>query len=354
MEYPDFSSSLGICGSDWPQAAAIVNRAQRRLITCREAGETGWWGSYAEVVFNVTRNNPFITLPRGMARLISLNACDVPIEVNNQFYEYLQFGSGNLPKQCCPSTATVCGMDFVRAFRRNTVCTFADLVPTNKFLRVYTTSSVDAPLRAIIGCRDANGATLRQEDGPLQIQGLAVTLNYPFADVQLPGTTVPIELSAITSVQKDVTLGTVTFFEVDLTTGVQRLLLTMEPSEKIAAYTRYYINSLPRGCCCTPGATDDTNVQVKAIVKLDLIPVVVDSDYLLIQNPEAVMAECQAVRLAGMDTPESKALMAERHKEAVRYLQGELVHYEGKEHPAISFAPFGSAHLRNQKIGQMM
>lgn len=346
----ELPSLLGICQSDWPRVAAAVNRAQRRLLTCREAGDTGWWGSYAEVVFNVSRNSPYITLPRGIARLIKVNACEYPVEINNQFFEYLAFGSGNWPKTFCGS-AVGCVDDSVRGFRRNMVCTFSDLVATNKFLRIYPTNAADATLRVLVGCRDVNGVAQRQLDGPLQVQGLLASLTMPWVDVGLPGIGTPLELSAITAIQKDVTLGQVHFYEVDLTTGAQRLILTMDPSETVAAYQCYYLHSLPQGCCCSPTVTDDSLVQVKAIVKLDLIPAVVDTDYLLIQSEEAIIAEAQAARFSDMDAPSGKTQAAERHREAVRYLQGQLVHFEGKEQPAISFKPFGSADLRNQRIG---
>jgi hypothetical protein len=358
MMESELPSLLGICQSDWPRVAAAVNRAQRRLMTCREAGDAGWYGSWAEVVFNVSRNSPYITLPRGIARLIKVNACEYPIEINNQFYEYLTFGNGNLPKSLCGTGTPGCGWsttgctdDYVRGFRRNMVCTFSDLVSTNKFLRIYPTHAADATLRVLVGCRDVNGVTQRQLDGPLQVQGLLASLTMPWVDVGLPGISIPLELSAITAIQKDVTLGQVHFYEVDLTTGTQRLILSMEPGETVAAYQCYYLHSLPQGCCSSPTASDDSLVQLKAIVKLDLIPAVVDTDYLLIQSEEAIIAEAQAARFGDMDVPAAKTQAAERHREAVRYLQGQLVHFEGKEQPAISFHPFGSARLENQRIG---
>src|SRR3990170_2265337 len=122
---------IGVCSGDWPRLGAAVNRAQRRLMTCREAGDTGWWGSYAEIVFNVTRNAPYVTLPRGAARLISVAACDTPIPIANQFYEYLRFGSGRFPKASC-NTAGGNTCNDLGLFRRSVACTFADLTPTNK------------------------------------------------------------------------------------------------------------------------------------------------------------------------------------------------------------------------------
>lgn len=341
--------ALGICMSDWPRVAEAVNTAQRRLLTCREAGDTGWWGGWAEMVFNVSNTDPYITTPRGIARLEKVNACSFPVEVNNQFYEYLQYGSGNLPKSYSCSSAC----DHIKALRRNVVPTWSDLATSGKFLRIVPTETGDTNARVLVGCRDINGTTQRQLDGPLLVQGLFATLTTPWVDLTLQGAVTPLELSAITTIQKDLTIGSVHFYEVDILTGAQRLLLTMEPGEKVAAYQRYYLHALPTNCCIAPGTTTPTTVQVNAIAKLDLVEAVVDSDYLLIQSEEAIIAEAQSARFADMDAPQSKSSSAERHQAAVRYLQGQLVHYEGKEQPAVNFAPFGSARLSFQKIGSL-
>lgn len=344
---------LGVCQSDWRSLAKLVNEAQERLIICPEAGDTGWWGSYAEMVFNVSRNSPTLVLPRGIARLIAVDACDTPIPLSNQFYEYLRFGSGRWPKTSC-STTTCSGIPGgLRGFRRSVACTFADIASTNKFLRIYPTEAADDNMRTLVSGLDANGAAISNLDGLIRVNGVFATLALPFVDVALPGTATPLGISSITGIQKDVTLGSVHYYEVDFTTGTQRLLLTMEPSEKVAAYQTYFFYKLPQGCCNVVGASDDSLVQLKAIVKLDLIPVVADSDYLLIQSAEAIIAECQSIRYSEMDSQEAVGKSLERHRAAVRYLQGQLIHYEGKESVAVNFAPFGNARLANQHIGRL-
>jgi hypothetical protein len=127
----------------------------------------------------------------------------------------------------------------------------------------------------------------------------------------------------------------------------------MEPGETVASYQRYYVGGLPRNCCAVPAADADT-VQITAMVKLDFVPVVTPTDYLLVQNLEALIAECQAVRYSEMDSPAAMTKEAERHRAAIRLLNGELAHYAGKEQVAINFAPFGSAHLARQRIGTMI
>jgi len=95
-------------------------------------------------------------------------------------------------------------------------------------------------------------------------------------------------------------------------------------------------------------------VQVTGIVKLDLVPVMVDTDYLLINNLEAIIEECQSIRYSQMDTPAAKQMAAERHIQAIRLLNGEIAHYLGLDMPAVNVAPFGSARLERRNIGTMI
>ncbi len=148
--------------------------------------------------------------------------------------------------------------------------------------------------------------------------------------------------------------------EVDPSTGDQTLIHIMDPSETVAGYPRYFFDRLPFDCCtgfntgtCN-SVTSAQNLQVKAIVKLDLVPALVDTDYLIIQNLEALISESQAVRYSEMDTPASKNFMAVHHRDAIRFLQGELVHFLGSHKPAINFSPFGTAKLSHQKIGSLI
>jgi hypothetical protein len=202
-----------------------------------------------------------------------------------------------------------------------------------------------------VACRDQYGNIVRTLDGTNQVNGLFTTLAAPFADMIYPGTVTLFEISEIFGIQKDTTLGIVSVYEVNLATGAQNLLLQMEPTETVAAYSVYYLNGIPNGCCPTPGVTG--SVQVTAMVKLDLVPCAVPSDYLLIQSREAILEECQAIRLFGSDSRDAKGQAAGHHRQAVGILQGQIVHFEGKTSPAVSFRPFGWSRLERQGIGTL-
>jgi hypothetical protein len=316
-----------------------VNSAQQRLLMCAEATDEGWWGTWSEVVFVVSRATPYITLPREIARIEAMDVCDYPIAVKNQFYEYLQFGNGRLPK-----TRPRCKCEISQAYTRNNAVTFTDLCNAPQYLTAYITDNRDIGKRILFQGLDANNGTIYSTDVTNQVTGIFVPFTMPE-----PAQT-PMTFSSLNGIQKDVTYGIVRIYQHDPTTGDETLLLTMQPGEQTASYRRYYLQSLPCNCC---GSDTLGVVPVTAIAKMDLIPVVSDTDYCLIQCKEAIIEECASIRYGQMDSPTAKQMSMERHKFAVTLLNGELNHFLGKNQVAVNFAPFGSAHLRRQLIGRL-
>lgn len=335
------AQAVGICQGDLASVASIVNAAQERLVLAREAGDTGWWGSWMRMAFNVAQGDPYITLPREVARLINTDVCNQAIAIQNEFYEFLEFGVGLQPQPNCCASLDGSNCQFLQMYDRGLVPTFADIASSNKTIRAYLTDASDLGKRVLIQGLDSNAADIRSQDGLVPVLGEYLTLQSPFAQA-------PLAITKVTGIQKDTTNGPVKFYEVDLTTGDTRLLLTMEPSEQVAGYRRMFINGLPRNCC---GDATTSTTQVTGMAKLELIPVQQDTDYLLIQSLQALVLECQSVRFSEMDSPAADKKSAQKHHEALGILQGQLTHYLGKTKPAVVFKPFGSASLRRQGIG---
>lgn len=338
---------VGYCMNDQARIARLVNKAQRRLLMARESGDEGWYGTWAEMAFTVSQTAPYLTLPRHVARIEKMSVCQVPVNVQNQFFEYLAFGCGPQPNRCI---VTTCGSDcLVTAYSRNNAVLFTDMNATAQYLRVYTTDNTgqDLDKRVFVQGVDSTGNTIRTQDNDVLVQGIFNTIQTPFFDISELGS--PILFNSITGIQKDVTVGSLQFFQVDPGTGFERLLLIMEPTEKVASYRRYFLNPLPCDCC--DGSTGIINVD--CIVKLELIPVEADTDYLLIQNIEALVHEAQSIRYSEMDGKAQKEEASWHHREAIRLLQGEIQHYLGKEKPAMSFYPFGSVTPESKGIGMI-
>lgn len=337
---------LGLCQGDLPQLCDYINSAQERLMNAREAGDEGWWGGWAEILFTISRTMPYVTMPREIARVERVDVCGKPVPTNNPFYEYLEYGNGRLPKHHQHHGGN--WWPLTEVMTRDNAVTFYSLLPTPQLIQIFVTNAADAggDKRVLIQGTDASGSTVYSQDGNSQVSGIYVTLGSPFV-------TTPFAFATITGIQKDVTSGQIQFFQVDPSTGVSNPLHQMEPSETTALYRRYYFNDLPCNCCHTPSVST-TTVQASAIVKLELIPVTADPDYTLIQSKEAIINECEAIRYEGMDNPNSHQMADRKHVMAIRLLNGELSHRLGKDSPAVNFAPFGSAKLSRQQIGTMI
>ncbi len=343
----DYAEAVGLCSSDMIGVANSLNSAQRRLLYCKEAGEESWIGTWAEIAFTVSRANPYVTFGRDIARLEAVDICNTPVSVNNQFFEYLRFGNGRLPKEF---RACHCSCWTPQVYTRNNSPTFVDLFDPPQLLRVRSTSTSDVGKRVLMQGLDANDTTIYTQDGFQRVEGIFGAIADPYFQW-------PLTLNRITGIQKDVTQGQVTISQVDPNTGVETVLVTMQPTETTAWYRRYYFDSLPWNCCsfsapnpCSPNQPT-SSVQVTAIAKLEFIPVVADTDYCLIGNLEALKEEGMSYRYSKMDSLQSKQLEEITHKKAIRLLNGEIAHYLGIKDPAINLAVFGTARLEKRAIG---
>lgn len=323
--------AIGQCIGNVGAYLPDLNAAQERLLTDPAQPDEGWFGLNSRLVFTVDQNNPNITLPRHAARLTALDICKRPVLIRNEWYEFLDFGSGLRPGSCCESS--LC--ENTEVFTRTPVITPVDLEPPNKKIRVYVSDSNDIGKRILIQGKDGNGATLYTQDGLTRVDGKFLDFTSPFA-------TTLDEVTELTGIQKDVTSGPVQIFQVDTMTMVETLLLTMEPSEQTAYYQRYFINGLPLNCCAS-----DT-IQVIGMVKLEYIPVRVSTDYLLIQSIPALIEEMQYGRYNRMDSPAAKQLADRHHALAIRHMFGLADHYNGKERVSINAPLWGSDTLRMQ------
>lgn len=319
-------ASLGACANDAPKLAGLVNEAQQILLEA--GGETGWYGTWGKMAFNVTRSLPHLTLPRHVARIINAAVCRDPVRIQNPFYEVLEFGVGIQPNSC------VCQLKEI--YDRGTVPTMVDLTNTGntKVLRFYITDQRDIDKTILVQAIDSNGTTLRSLANGVDVEGVYVRLASPFVDTEF--TLGANTLSKITGFQKDILVGDLRVYEVDTETGEQTLLSIFEPSETTPCYRRYYIGGLPSSCC--PG---QNTIQVTAVVKFAFVPVQVDEDWLLIGNIPALKRACESIRYGEIDNPQAQAMSKSKWKDAIKLLNGELDHHFGRNMPAINFAPFG-------------
>lgn len=348
-----FLESVGLCPGD-PRAISYINAAQERLLYDPRTPEQGWTGGWAEMAFLCSKENPYITTPRGVANLLAIDGCDKPIPLSNQFQEYLEFGDGRMPKQdrwrrCCEGWNS-------HGYARNYACTFVDIANPPQQIQIFAVNPADvvanpntgAIPRVLLQGLDQNGNIITSQDNGVTVQGEFVTLAAPYAmSVN--------EFSTLTGIQKDQSQGEVQIWQSDPIWGVSELLSVMEPTETTGWYRRYYIHNLPRRCCsafrpiivnqqapdCGCPYPRKEFVMVTALVKLDLVRVQAQTDYCLIQSPEAITLAAQGVRMSRMDDLDSKSQGKIYIDNAINLLKGMQTHRDGKNTAAVNFAPFG-------------
>lgn len=316
---------VGKCNTDEAGIAADINRSQEILLPL--AGDTGWVGSWVKVVWNVDREEPEISLPPSIARIINLDVCRAPVRVNNQWIEFL-WGS-HVRLQDVQSAN--CGCQTMQAFDRGYFPTAYDIPEgSNSLLRVYTTDARDNGAQIFFaGAKDQNSTFVYENNQ----NGCYLTYASPFA-------TTSFIVTEFAGVQKTRTYGDIILKAVDATTGEETLLARFTRDETNPQYRRYLLTGLPRNCCST---TDDpATVQVTALAKLEVMPVVRPTDFLIIQSKEALILQAQANRLAGADGLQNAAQAENYHNMAVRQLQNDLKHAYGPYNPAVVVAPFGT------------
>jgi len=296
---------LGIDRNNVPLIAEYVNAAQRRLLYAPERPDTGWWGTWAVVEFPFTPESPTLVMPRGVAKIVAaVLDKDSYVMVTNPFYEFDRFGNSML----CEIVQTLDNILPIPELRASgTVATYKPY--TGGTLKVRVLDDNDEQANVLFCGIDENSYQVYSYVDGNRVPGYLVKATKM-------GTTVPIKFKKLTAIQKDVTAGYVEIYEDD------ELIHIMEPSETVASYTQYHLVGI---------GYQPTYHTVKAVCQLDYIDVKHDLDFLVIQNLEAIIAECQSIMYDNLTTEGAVQMSLLKHKQAIEYLLGELKLYASRQ-----------------------
>lgn len=205
---------------------------------------------------------------------------------------------------------------------------FQDIQGDGRLIRVYARCSVDWGKTLTFFGTDNNGQELMTTnlDGS-HTRGVTVTLADPYATVT-DGVN-PIFIRHIDYVLKDVTQCPVNVYAYWAAEDVLEDIAQYDPTETRPSYRRTKI-TLPwagtGACNLSPTSTSccDTNRGVAALVKLDVFPIVADTDLVLPDNLDAIKMMIQAIKLgeAG-DRQNAKLLEMDAITELNRQLDDE-------------------------------
>lgn len=306
--------TVGLTRDNIPAIARVVNEAQQRLIWAPEQGEEGWWGTWATLEYSVLGGRECtIVTPREVARVQSVLVNRNPVVIHNPFFEFTMFGTSRLMEGLYAPGRFVSGIE---VWPKDHAVIFGQFNGPSR-ITVSSDNTADTGVSVLVQGIDENGRVVisRTESGQIR-PGELVTLQGG------AGTTQTV-FSKITGIQKDVTMGTVRFYDDN-----GNLFHHMDPGEQTAWYRRYVLD-LKR-------VPVKDNVSVVLLVKLDFVPVQTDLDYCIIQNAEAIIAEAQAIYFGSLHSPEAVRAALIKHQEAIQFLIGQKNHYLGRNKVEIT------------------
>lgn len=293
---------LGMCSSD-SRFVAYLNEAMERLL---HKGK--WVGTYGRYHFCV--EDGCITWPRQLATIEGVAVCDGPVQIRNEWFEFIENGPG-LIKECTSGSCITCGG--LMLVDRGYYPTFKDVTGTTKKIRIYPDLTADVGKRILLQGLDENGNQIRTLDGTTYVDGEYVTL-------AMPSVTSTKFFSALTGVQKPETNGVIRLYSFNTTNSTQEAIAVYEPDELVPMYRRSFISGLPE-----PSDDCDT-INVQVIAKHAFIQVKNDTDYLAVPNLAALKEMCMSLKKAE-DNLFQEAEMYEGR--AIRELERQLEHHLG-------------------------
>ncbi len=327
-------AAIGIGACD-PRFITTLNEAQERLAN---AGK--WWGTYKRLRICVTAN--CITWPRDVKVVEGFIQCGLSLPIANAWFDFQE----NVRSPAVGG----CQCDGSKLLDRGLVCQNRDFSTPSK-IRLYPASATDAGKRVLIQGLDQNGVAVRTLDGTTWVDGEYLTLASPFVT-----STFTYSAPGLTGVQKPLTNSRVLAYSVAADSGNETQIAVWDSSERNPSYRRSYLTNLAQLCgdtascnsCadegdgCVPAMEDCSNVVADTIVRLELVPVVVDSDWCFIGNIGALKSAMKSL------VKEDKNLQQEAMvdwMQAIRLLRSELDAYSPPDQISVNVQVMGTAPL---------
>lgn len=295
---------LQLCPDD-TRIRGYLNRAIRQLLPMGN-----WRGTV--VRYRLCVNSSCLTWPRQIETILAFARCNIPGTIRSHWYEFLGYGPGQLgPDEWC---------GWNQLIDRDLAPGFDDICGEDKKIRVYLDNPSDAGKTILLQGYDENRNWVLTDDG--DVNGELITLQ------SAPTTYVDTDTvwSNWTGAQKQVTKGAVRLYELDTSTGLQRPLAIYEPDETRPQYRRSLVPGLADSVSCCGVPEDCTDKTITVLAKLAFVPLMAETDYLLIQNLDALQDMCQALKKKE-DNYVAEALAYQAS--AVSILERELENFHG-------------------------
>jgi hypothetical protein len=298
----------GVC-ADNPEVPGVLNSVCERLF------ETGKFVGMVRRIA-ICHSSSCLTLPYNVESILEMSGqCGQPVNVRNQWYEYLpggpwqldrcnRFCNETVPRDNSPTAFDICGI---------------------QYLRVYANLPEEDGAQILIQGYDENGARVRTLVDGIWVDGEYIGLinGTPQLSTKL--------WTRIENVIKPLTNGEVNIYMVDPanTAANAGLIAIYQPNETNPSYQRFHMS----GFC----ASAEHPKHVTMLVKMKFVPMVRDSDMLPITSYNAMMFACQAMYFWGSEQFDKAQVM---ELKANGCLQDELKQALGGQSspPRVKFA----------------
>jgi len=266
---------LNLNASD-ARVLGYVNRACERLLY------EGKWRDTV-VTYAICVNNGCLTWPREIDTIEAVVACDLPLIIRNEWFDFLDSGPGPAVENSTAPAATL--------IDRGQAIAFDDITTTGYKLAVWCDGNEAAGAQILIRYYDSNGNKVYSTVGGTLEEGEFLTLppagNYVYSSKEvLP--------NGWYFVKKPQTLRQVRVYAYKIAGGTTFPLAYYEPDEEVPVYRRSLIVGLSNQGTTTGGSCSSKSVIVRA--KLRFIPAFNDNSVLPIPHVDAIRLAAQAIR----------------------------------------------------------
>lgn len=289
-----------------PTATTVLTRLNE--CTERLMNKATWWNLIRRIRFYTTNNT--VTLPREADKILKVDMAEAPARVFNQAYEFIDGGPGELrPSDGIQQDLLDLGDGWP---------IFFDIPEDDpQYLVAFSTDLADEGLSLTLWGKDQYSAEIAPAGVTLPITRWQNGVEGSVDATNLTRITTQ-QFKEITDVAKPVSVGHVSLYTYDPTDHRMYFLCKYHPDETRPSYRRYRITA--------PNWENHTNVL--CLIKLRFVPMIRDTDTLLIQNLSALKLMAMAIREENDRQWQSAEITEQK---AVRLLNEQHLSKQGNE-----------------------
>lgn len=305
-----------------PRFIQRVNDCTRRLMTRGD-----WEGTILPI--QVCSTGGCVVWPRYVGSVRKLNVCKQPVLISSVWYNFLPWSQSCWnDRGWCNSW---CGSGLMMTKQTHSP-TFSSVAGENRLVRAYSSTPLDNNKTITLFGEDNNGQPLTTIGAGGWKDGITLTLNAPYVSTAAA-------VRRIDRVLKDKTQGPVRLYGWDVANSVLEDVAVYEPGETNPSYLRTQLNISSCGSSCSQ--------SVVALVKLQFVPVAVDTDLVLIENLDALKLMFQC---ASAEEASDRKGAREFEQDAVRELNLSLSDSNPDYTTPVSIEPFSGACIGGQRL----